>query len=128
MLMLDDQTDAQKALALAKRHTAHCFIGRDNTRSNRKDYIQEYWKGSSGQTATIASEDCLSYNRANLKIVDEAANGWLLTDGASRMAMLDDRQDAERALAVAKGYNQQCFIGRDNQRPNRKDYIVRYWK
>ena len=42
--------------------------------------------------------------------------------------MLDDRQDAERALAVAKGYNQQCFIGRDNQRPNRKDYIVRYWK
>jgi hypothetical protein len=128
MLMLDDQSDAQKALALAKRHTAHCFIGRDNTRSNRRDYILEYWKGNSGQATTITSEDCISYNRANLKIVDEAANGWLLTDGSSRMAMLDDRQDAESALAVAKGYSQQCFIGRDNQRPNRKDYIVRYWK
>jgi hypothetical protein len=128
MLMLDDQSDAQKALALAKRHTTHCFIGRDNKRSNRRDYIVEYWKGNSGQTITIASEDCIPYNRANLKIVDEGANGWLLTDGSSRMVMLDDQQDAERALTMAKGYGQQCFIGRDNQRANRKDYIVTYWK
>jgi hypothetical protein len=128
MLMLDDQTDAQKALALAKRYTTHCFIGRDNKRSNRRDYIVEYWKGNSGQTTTIASEDCIPYNRANLKIVDEGANGWLLTDGSSRMVMLDDQQDAERALTLAKGYGQQCFIGRDNQRANRRDYIVTYWK
>jgi hypothetical protein len=128
MLLLDDQTDAQKALALAKRHTTHCFIGRDNKRSNRRDYIVEYWKGNSGQTTTIASEDCIPYNRANLKIVNEGANGWLLTDGSSRMVMLDDQQDAERALTMAKGYGQQCFIGRDNQRANRKDYIVTYWK
>ncbi len=128
MLMLDNQADAQKALALAKRHTAHCFIGRDNKRTNRRDYIVEYWKDNSGQMTAIPSEDCIPYNRTNLKIVNEGANGWLLTDGASRMEMLDDQQDAESALAVAKDYNQQCFIGRDNKRSNRSDYIVQYWK
>ena len=88
----------------------------------------EYWKGNSGQTTPIPSEDCIPYNRGNLKIVNEGANGWLLTDGASRMEMLDDQQDAESALAVAKDYNHQCFIGRDNKRSNRSDYIVQYWK
>jgi hypothetical protein len=38
-----------------------------------------------------------------LFIVDEGANGWLLTEGGShRMMMLDNKQDAEEALAVAK--------------------------
>ena len=37
-----------------------------------------------GKRATIASEDCLACNRARLKMVDEAADGWLLTEaGAS---------------------------------------------
>lgn len=128
MLMLDNQEDAENALALARGHTAHCFIGRDNNRAVRSDYIVEYWEGKSGQATKIGKEDCLSYQRAGLKIVDEGAKGWLLTDGKSAIVLLDDQQDAERALALAKGYSQQCFIGRDNTRANRKDYIVEYWR
>jgi hypothetical protein len=52
----------------------------------------------------------------------------LLTDGSSRMATLDNRADAEQALGVAGGSSRQCFIGRGNSRPNRKDYIVQYWR
>lgn len=52
----------------------------------------------------------------------------IATDGRSRMIMLDNEQDAEAALALAKRHKAQCFIGRDNQRPNRCSYIVRYWK
>jgi hypothetical protein len=63
-----------------------------------------------------------------LKIVDEGPIGWLLTDGSSRMAIYATREDAEEGLRVAKLYTRQCFIGRDNTRPNRKDYIVEYWK
>ncbi|MCI0524313.1 MAG: hypothetical protein L0Y75_03535 [Acidobacteria bacterium] len=128
MLILDNQHDAEKALALARRYTAHCFIGRDNTRPNRDDYVHEYWLGESGVETVIPNEDCISYNPDTLRIVDEGANGFLLTDGFSRMAMYASREDAEEGLRVAKLNTKQCFIGRNNGRPNRKDYIVEYWK
>lgn len=129
MLVLDTREDAERALALARRHTGHCFIGRDNTRPNRRDYVHEYWSGDSGIETTINGEDCLKYNPNNLSIVDEGANGWLLTEGGwHRMMMFDNQKDAEEGLAVAKRYTNYCFIGRDNNRPNRRDYIVEYFK
>jgi hypothetical protein len=128
MLILDNEEDARKALSLAKRHTAHCFIGRDNTKPNRDDYVHEYWLGDSGIVTAINNEDCISYNPDTLRVIDEGANGFLLTDGASRMAMYATREDAEEGLRVARQNRQQCFIGRNNTRPNRKDYIVEYWK
>jgi hypothetical protein len=128
MLMLDNEADATDALALAKRHTAHCFIGRDNTRSNRRDYIVEYWIGDSGRVTTIVQRDCIPYNRANLQIIDEGTDGWLLTDGASRMLMLNNERDAQKALIMANRYAYQCFIGRGNFRPDRRLYIVEYWE
>ena len=129
MLMLDSRADAGKAFALARRHTAHCFIGRDNRRPNRKDFILDYWTGVSGLPTSVSrGEDCIPYNAGTLQITNEGASGWLLTDGSSRMATLDNRADAEQAQGVASGFSRQCFIGRDNNRPNRKDYIVHYWR
>jgi len=46
--------------------------------------------------------DCLPYNPRNLRIENEGASGWLLTDGRSRMLVLDNRPDAARALALAR--------------------------
>jgi serine/threonine protein kinase len=128
MLMLDDKDDAENALRLAQRHNRHCFIGRGNNRTNRIDYIVEYWEGDSGQTTTLTNEDCIAYDVAQLQIIDEGANGWLLTDGRSRMLILDNQMDAENALKLARRHTQHCFIGRDNTRPNRKSYIVEYWR
>ncbi len=128
MLMLDNAQDAANALALARRHTSHCFIGRNNNRPNREDFIVEYWKGSSGINTIMSNLDCISYNSGNLSIVDEGAGGFLLTDGNSRMLMLDNNGDAARAKLVAAGNTRQCFIGRNNNRPNRKTYIVEYWR
>lgn len=129
MLILDNREDADRALALARRHNAHCFIGRDNTRPNRREYVHEYWLGDSGIETEIKGEDCIKYNPNNLNIVDEGANGWLLAEGAShRMQMFDNKQDAQEGLAVAKQKTNYCFIGRDNNRPNRREYIVEYFK
>lgn len=128
MLTLDNRAEAERALALARRHTAHCFIGRNNNRPDRKAFIMEYWTGDSGIRTTIAGEDCISYNSATLEIRNEGGGGWLLTDGSSRMNMLDNRSDAEQAMGVASGSSRQCFIGRNNSRPNRRDYIVGYWR
>jgi hypothetical protein len=128
MLILDNRADAERALALARMHTAHCFIGRGNRQPNRKDFIMEYWTGDSGIETTIPGEDCISYNSSSLEIRNEGASGWLLTDGSSRMVTLDSRSDAEQAMGIASGSSRQCFIGRNNRRPNRKDYIVGYWR
>jgi hypothetical protein len=128
MNMLDNRRDAERALALARRHTAHCFIGRDKTSANRRGLIVEYWTGASGIPSAIKGEDCLSYRLENLRIVEEAVGSWLLTDGRSRMVMLADKEDAERALSLARKNSQHCFIGRDNTRPNRLDYILGYWQ
>jgi hypothetical protein len=89
----------------------------------------EYWKpvptlASSNQ---VPSPDCISYNRGALQITNQGASGWLLTDGSSRLLVLDSQQDAENALKLARQHNRQCFIGRGNSRPNRADYIVQYW-
>jgi hypothetical protein len=128
MLLLDDKDDAYAALALVQRHTAHCFIGRDNTRPNRLDYIVDYWQGDSGKETTIRNEDCLRYNADALRVVNEGKTGWLLTDGYARMFTLDDEQDAQAALALAKKHSYRCFIGRGNDRPDPAAYIVEYWQ
>lgn len=128
MEVLDNRADAERALALAQRHTAHCFIGRGNARSSRADYIVEYWAGDSGHNTTIDQPDCIAYQTAGLRTVDEGATGWLLTDGGSRMVILDNEQDARNALILARSFRQQCFIGRDNTRPDRRAYIVQYWQ
>jgi hypothetical protein len=128
MKELDNASDAQNALALAQRHTAHCFIGRDNSRPNRDEYIVEYWTGDSGRTTTIDPQDCIAYDQAHLSIEDEGDSGWLLTDGSSNMLVLDNQQDSQNALMRAKAFTNQCFFGRGNQRSDRLGYILQYWE
>ena len=127
MKILDDYEDATEALAVARRHTHHCFIGRNNTRPERRRYITEYWLGNSGINGGPIGTDCLPYNSAHVRIVDEGVNGWLLTDGVSRMDVLDNLQDAEHALGLALEHDAHCFVGRGNSRPNRSTYILEYW-
>lgn len=124
-----DRTSARKMTRIVAQHEYHCFIGRDNQREDRSQYLVEYWKGRSDvDVHHLRDEDCLPYNPDNLRIVDEQEQGYLLTDGRSRMLILDDRNDAERALEWAKQHSKHCFIGRDNDRENRDQYILEYWK
>ena len=73
-------------------------------------------------------EDCIQYNPYTLQIEDIGEKGWRLSDGKIWMQVLDNREDAEAALALAQQHNYQCFIGRNNRRPDRIRYIVQYWK
>jgi hypothetical protein len=128
MKILDNQSDAQAALALARRHTWQCFIGRDNNRADRIGYIVEYWAGISGMATDIPDQDCLGYEPNDLRIQDQGVTGWLLTDGRSRMLILDNEGDAQLALDVSLLYSEHCFIGRDNTRENRPSFILEYWQ
>jgi hypothetical protein len=44
LAILDNQRDAEAALALAKKHSAQCFIGRGNKRDHPWSYTIQYWK------------------------------------------------------------------------------------
>ena len=73
-------------------------------------------------------EDCIQYNPYALQIEDIGDKAWRLSAGTIWLQVLDNRDDAEAALALAQQHNYQCFIGRDNRRPDRIRYIVQYWK
>ena len=79
-------------------------------------------------------EDCNPYDPATLVIADVGIDGWILqakvkSDKMMTMANLDNKDDAEAALALAKRHSAVCYIGRDNKRGRERiHYIVQYWK
>lgn len=128
LLLLDNESDAEVGLALAQRHTALCFIGRNNARENPRAYTVQYWRGDSGIRTKLGAQDCASYDPENLAIRDRGADGWLLLDGSHSLNALANEADAKRALTLAERHVRHCFIGRGNQRLDRLDYIVEYWE
>ncbi len=94
----------------------------------------EYVPTAQGTTpgSPAARRDCLNHNPNALRI-EPSLGAWLLTDGHSRMAMFDSRDDATKALALAQRYSLHCFIGRHpSSRPGvtvatRRNYILKYW-
>ena len=83
--------------------------------------------GGRNTPGPVSGQDCISYNRSGLKVVPETGD-WLLTDGSSRMEIFTSQAAAVRGLRVAQAHRFQCFIGRDNKRPNRKEYIMEYYR
>jgi hypothetical protein len=129
MKMFDNEDDARNGLAVAQRHTRHGFVGRDNGRAHREDYIFEYWAGSSGlPRASLTKVDALPYNPANIFAADLGSQGFRLQDGDHALVLADNVADALAQLRVVKQHSRICFIGRDNRRPRRKSYIMTYWE
>lgn len=129
MKMFHNKEDARNGLRVARRHTRHGFVGRDNTRANRRDYITEYWAGDSHLPyEPLTKTDCISYNPNNVVAEDLDDAGWRLRDGDHWMVLADDMNDALAILRVIERHTRICFIGRDNPRPNRSQYIMTYWE
>ena len=61
------------------------------------------------------TEDCLSFNPNNVR-AQQDGNGYLVTDGNSRMMTFRNRSDADQAVRVIKAYgmNKHCFALRPN--------------
>ena len=111
MLVLDTETDARNALALAQRHTSQCFFGQESTRSNQADYVIEYWRGDSGKQTKITPESCTTYDPASLRVDPVTRTGFPLMNGTKTLLMLDTEADAKNALKWAKDFRQLCVIG-----------------
>jgi uncharacterized membrane protein YeaQ/YmgE (transglycosylase-associated protein family) len=107
--LVDNARDGDLATSLARRHTKLCRIGTPERGT-------EYWLGR-GSGPGPPPSDCLAYDPAAVRIEEEGADAFLLTDGRSRMVLVTTRQDADDLLAVARAFSRHCFIGRDNNRP-----------
>jgi C1A family cysteine protease len=130
MKMFDNKEDARNGLRVARRYTRQCFVGRDNPRGARRmDYITEYWAGNSGlRWEPLTRTDSIPYNPVTVVAEDLDAQGWRLKAGNLWMVLAHDMNDALAILGVIERYSRMCFIGRNNRRPNRKNYIMTYWE
>jgi hypothetical protein len=73
--------------------------------------------------------DCRPYDPADLTLIADAGGTWLLARGdGARLRFFANRSDADAGLAVFKQHSTLCYIGRDNTRPNRSEYIMEYLK
>jgi hypothetical protein len=77
--------------------------------------------------AQPAAEDCVSYNPSNLTVA-ALGDAWILKDGSHNMLLFDTKSDADNGLKVARNWKHLCFIGRDNDMPDRYRYIITYFK
>ncbi|HEY7174266.1 MAG TPA: hypothetical protein VH442_05055, partial [Micromonosporaceae bacterium] len=78
---------------------------------------------------TFGTGDCVRYNPHTLTTVNDGTLGYGVTDGSSAMLILDTAADANLAVQLARNYDEQCFIGRDNTFTGNDHYryIVEYW-
>lgn len=120
---LDDAADAQAALVMARAHRALCQIGAD---ADPPRSIVDVWVAATGATRAVANPDCLTHSPDAIDIRNQ--NGaFQVVSGNQLMATFGSAADAELMRSVASLHDRQCFIGRDNERANRQDFIVGYW-
>lgn len=128
MLVLASAPDARQALTVARKHTAQCFIGRNAARRGG-DYVLEYWTGDSGlPTGPVRGEVCTRYESEALRVAFREGEGWTLTDGRRVLHRLESEADAQRALAVARGFTRRCLLGHRYTGPRQDVYLHEYWR
>jgi hypothetical protein len=124
------ENTGDKALALAKRWKSHCFIGRDNHRTEKYSYIFDYWRNSSGVNTTIPDQesDCSGYNKNNITVDDMGDGAYRVKDHDHVLHGFDTRSDANNGKLVLAKYNQICFIGSgddvDNMGQDQLSYML----
>jgi len=129
LLLFDTEADALVGLAIAGNHTELCFLGRGNTQPDPSRYVHQFWQGDSGVRVPVPGrEDCLGYDPTNLSIENRSGDVWLLAEDDDPMTSFDGEADALAGLALAQAFSEHCYIGRGNERPERRLYIIDYWK
>lgn len=121
--------DAVNGMRVAMRHTQQCFVGRNNKRTNKKDYIFEYWSGTSGVPYyPVTRNDVTEYDPDNVVAEHLGSKGWAIREGDNTLFLADDMDDAMAILAVYERFRRIGYIGRDNEEENSSDYIMRYFE
>jgi hypothetical protein len=76
----------------------------------------------------VAAEDCLGYEPSLLLLKKDKPNGWIVQHQGQALLRLEEKDEAERAMNVAKRYKQHCYLGRRSGRADSTSYYIEYWK
>lgn len=104
-----------KGLALARRYSKHCYLGRKNTRTEeRATFIFDYWRGQVSGAAGVPGQedDCSSYDPKNLTVEDMGdGHGWRVKDHDHVLHVFDNEKDARNGKLVLSKYKSMCSLG-----------------
>ena len=123
---LESDADANDAATLMRAYNTLCFVGRNNQRPNRKDFIVDYFQPVA-PPPVLATIDCQPYNPATVTSLSAGADGSEITDGTTIVAFLDTQLDANALLAVVRQHSSRCYIGRAHS-SNPSNTVITYWK
>jgi len=105
----NERGEGNMALRIIRHYglNQHCFVGRPQA---SMEYFLVNGAAPSGQ---MDGEDCIGFNPRGLETRRES-NGWLLTDGRSRMIVFPNREEADHALTILRKYafTKTCYVGR----------------
>jgi hypothetical protein len=127
LAVFETEADARKALRFARAYNQMCFIGRDNERKNRFEYITEYWRGLSGLTVVSNDDDCVTYDPSQATI-EKTKDEWQVRVGESVIVHSASADDANAALRLVKDYHRRCFIGWKTAVEHHSRKFIEYWK
>src|SRR5258708_32622192 len=113
--VFDSEQDATNALAVAQRHTSHCFIGRRPSKPSGIELV-DYWSGQSTMTPSLTRETCTIYDWSAPKTTAARDRAWAVTDDGAFTIIVSDRIDAAALLAVAQRYRAHSTLGRATPR------------
>lgn len=104
------RSEGQESLDVIRQFsfTNTCYIG-------RPDASMQYLRaGTTVPTDAHGGRDCISFNRAGIRIEPMTGGRWRLTDGASSMLVFPNQGEAQFAVKVINHYrlNRQCYVGR----------------
>ncbi len=85
-------------------------------------------RSDSVSVSVAGGEDCLSYEPSLLGLKNDKERGWMVQHQGQALLRFDKKDEAERAMNLAKRYKQHCYVGRRTNRPDSTSYYVEYWK
>jgi hypothetical protein len=106
----NNRSEAQLSLDVINKFgfTNTCYIG-------RPDASMQFLKvGDSVPGGSHGSLDCISFNRAGVRIEPAGGGQFRLTDGVSSMLIFPNQAEGQEAVDAINQYrlNRQCFVGR----------------
>lgn len=125
---LDNKDDAEAARLVARQFTRYCTLGRKSKRPSPSQFLIEFWQGGTGATTALKKQDCVDYDQKKLTIQAKEPDGVGLMEGKKVLLWADNEKDAKRIWQEAVNYTSMCFIGKNNKRPDRREYTLQYWR
>ncbi len=106
----NNRAEAQESLDVINQFgfTDTCYIGRPDA---SMQYLRTNGVVPSGPHGSL---DCISFNRAGVRIEPAGGGQFRLTDGVSSMLMFPNQAEGDEAVVRINQYqmNRQCFVGR----------------